>query len=78
MLIHEMVHFYLGKRGLGWSTEPMEKYALDDAVKFDFRLSLRNPQNYQAFVASKCVRWLPLCVFFFTVIIVGIGEYYHH
>ncbi|KAL6720386.1 hypothetical protein ACLMJK_002308 [Lecanora helva] len=57
MLIHEMVHFYLGTKGLGWSTQPVEKYALNDAVDLNAELSLRNPQNYQAFVASKWYQW---------------------
>ncbi len=53
MLVHEMVHFYLGGKGLGWSTKPEEVYALDEAVGLNGGLSLRNPQNYQAFVASE-------------------------
>ena len=53
MLVHEMMHFYLGTQGLGFRTDPMEVYGLNEAVDFDASLSLRNPQNYQAFVASK-------------------------
>ena len=58
MLIHEMVHFYLGSKTLGWKTQPSEEYDLTKCVRFSEQLSLRNPQNYQAFVAmveQRCV-----------------------
>ena len=51
MLIHEMVHFYLGSSTLGLQTRPREEYDLTECVKFSEALSLRNSQNYQAFVA---------------------------
>ena len=51
-LIHEMIHFYLGQESLGWDTQPMEKYPLNDCVGFDKFYSWRNPMNYQYYVAS--------------------------
>ena len=53
LLIHEMVHFYLGRESLGWSTTPKESYASNVCVNFDMKTSLRNPMNFQFFVASK-------------------------
>ena len=53
MLIHEMVHFYLGRKSLTLGTNPPEQYSLEHCIDLSAGLSLRNPQNYQAFVASK-------------------------
>lgn len=53
MLVHEMTHFYLGKNGLGLNSRPPEVYSLDKSVGLSAALSLRNPQNYQALVASE-------------------------
>ncbi|KAL8730682.1 MAG: hypothetical protein Q9166_003874 [cf. Caloplaca sp. 2 TL-2023] len=53
LLIHEMVHFYLGWDSLGWNTTPKEIYPSNYCVNFDMKNSLRNPMNYQYFVASK-------------------------
>ena len=53
LLIHEMTHFYLGKNTLGSRTKPPEQYRMKQCIELDYRSSLRNPQNYQAFVASK-------------------------
>lgn len=53
MLVHEMVHFYLGGKGLRLDTRPPEVYSLDGSVELGEGLSLRNPQNWQAFVASE-------------------------
>lgn len=58
MLIHEMVHFYLGSNTLGLESKPREEYDLNKCVAFSEALSLRNPQNYQAFVAmveQRCI-----------------------
>ncbi|KAL8922981.1 MAG: hypothetical protein Q9172_003359 [Xanthocarpia lactea] len=51
LLIHEMVHFYLGRESLGWGTTPKESYAWNVCVNFDMKTSLRNPMNFQYFVA---------------------------
>ena len=53
MLLHELVHIYLGKATLGGRTVPKEEYDANLCVDFDQKLSLRNPMNYQFFVASK-------------------------
>ena len=45
MLIHEMVHFYLGTSTLGLQSKPREEYDLTECVKFSEALSLRNSQN---------------------------------
>ncbi|KAL8727315.1 MAG: hypothetical protein Q9181_005755 [Wetmoreana brouardii] len=54
-LIHEMVHFYLGRSSLGWDTNPKEIYKLNECVNLDAKNSLNNPMNYQYFVARKLV-----------------------
>lgn len=53
MLVHEMTHIYLGTKTLGFNSKPVEVYSLNEAVRFNAGLSLRNPQNYQAFIASE-------------------------
>ena len=53
ILLHELVHFYLGRESLGGRTVPTEEYDPNLCVNFDEKLSLRNPMNYQFFVASK-------------------------
>lgn len=51
LLIHEMVHFYLGDESLGTHTDPPETYLLNDCVGLNSFISIRNPQNYQNYVA---------------------------
>ena len=53
MLLHELTHFYLGRESLGGKTVPTEEYDPNECVNFEEKLSLRNPMNYQFFVASK-------------------------
>ncbi|KAL8712958.1 MAG: hypothetical protein Q9220_002816 [cf. Caloplaca sp. 1 TL-2023] len=53
VLIHEMVHFYLGQSSLGFDTDPQEMYYLNQCVNLDAKDSLDNPMNYQYFVASE-------------------------
>lgn len=53
ILIHEMVHFYLGLNSLTLETTPPEQYELNDCVALDTVNSLRNPSNYQNYLASK-------------------------
>lgn len=53
VLIHEMVHFYLGQSSLGWSTNPPEMYQLNQCVNMTAKDSLRSPMHWQYFVASK-------------------------
>ena len=53
VLIHEMLHFYLGINTLSPSTVPREQYELNDCVALDKQDSLRNPANYQNYIASK-------------------------
>ena len=52
-LIHEMVHFYLGGESLGISTSPPEVYPINDCVALSTFNSIRNPQNYQNYVARR-------------------------
>ncbi|KAL8900392.1 MAG: hypothetical protein Q9207_005721, partial [Kuettlingeria erythrocarpa] len=51
VLIHELVHFYLGRSSLGWTTNPKEKYRLNECVDMDPKNSLKNPMHWQYFVA---------------------------
>lgn len=53
LLIHEMVHFYLGHSSLGWDTKPKEMYQLNQCVNMSAKDSLRSPMHWQYFVASK-------------------------
>ena len=58
MLIHEMVHFYLGSTTLGLQSKPRQECDLTERVKLPEALSLWNPQKYQAFVAMverRCI-----------------------
>ena len=54
MVIHEMVHFYLGQYSLGPFTYPPETYLINECVALDPSHSALNPQNYQYYVASQC------------------------
>ena len=56
LVIHEMVHFYLGKASLGPFTDPPEVYPINDCVALDPLDSVHNPQNYQFYVASEYSR----------------------
>ena len=56
MVIHEMVHFYLGRYSLGPYTYPPETYPINDCVALDPSHSALNPQNYQFYVASQYSR----------------------
>ena len=58
MIIHEMVHFYLGKYSLGIHTYPPEIYRINECVALDPATSALNPPNYQYYVASECSRFL--------------------
>lgn len=51
LLIHEMVHFYLGESSTGGGTQPPEAYLINDCVGLSAYLSRHNPQNYQNYVA---------------------------
>ena len=53
ILIHEMVHFYLGATTLTPYSFPSEKYQLNECVALDRDNSLLNPSNYQFYIASK-------------------------
>ena len=53
VLIHEMLHFYLGMDSLSQISAPPEKYKLNDCVGLGKVNSLRNPSNYQHYLASK-------------------------
>ena len=53
ILIHEMVHFYLGADSLTLDTFPSEKYELNKCVALNLQSSLINPSNYQNYIASK-------------------------
>ena len=53
LVIHEMVHLYLGKASLGAFTDPPEIYPINACVALDPLNSVHNPQNYQFYVASE-------------------------
>ena len=53
VLIHEMIHLYLGKNSLRTDTSPPETYPANNCVGLSARSSLLNPQNFQIYVASK-------------------------
>lgn len=53
LIIHEMLHFYLGMDSLSLTTVPLEQYELNDCVALDKLNSLRNPSNYHHYLASK-------------------------
>ena len=53
LIIHEMVHFYLGEASLATWTDPPETYRINHCVALDPLNSAHNPQNYQFYVASK-------------------------
>ena len=56
VLIHELAHFYLGTGSLGMQSVPSEVYPINGCVALDRSNSIRNPQNYQYYVARKyCV-----------------------
>ena len=56
MVIHEMVHFYLGSDSLGPGTYPPEIYPINGCVGLDPLDSVHNPPNYQFYVACECFR----------------------
>ena len=56
LLIHEMVHFYLGEASLGPYSVPPEVYPINNCVALGTLDSVHNPQNYQYYVASESSR----------------------
>ena len=54
ILVHELVHFYLGAASLSMYTEPPETYPINDVVALDMKDSIHNPMNYQYYLASEC------------------------
>ena len=48
-----MMHFYLGVNSLSQTSAPPEQYELNDCVGLNKVDSLRNPSNYQYYLASK-------------------------
>lgn len=53
VLVHELVHFYLGPASLDTHSEPAEVYYLNQCVGLSAYNSARNPNNYQAYIGSK-------------------------
>ena len=53
IVVHEMVHFYLGTASLGVSTDPPETYPINDVIALDMTDSIHNPMNYQFYLASE-------------------------
>lgn len=53
VLIHELIHFYLGPASLGGHTFPREQYLLNNIVGLSADNSVHNPMNYQAYIASE-------------------------
>ena len=58
IVIHEMVHFYLGYRSLGMMTYPCEQYTINDCITLSSTISTSNPSNYQIYIASKTLQTL--------------------
>ena len=56
LLMHEMVHFYLGGSSLGYPPNSPEVYEMNDCVGLGPYDSLHNPQNYQNYVACRTSR----------------------
>ena len=56
MVIHEMVHFYLGWASLGPDSDPPEVYSINDCVGLNPLNSVHNPANYHFYVARECFR----------------------
>ena len=56
IVIHEMVHFYLGWDSLGPDSHPPELYSINDCVGLDPLDSVHNPPNYHFYVARECSR----------------------
>jgi hypothetical protein len=54
IVVHEMVHFYLGIASLGLQTKPPETYPINDVVALVMKDSIHNPMNYQYYLASEC------------------------
>ena len=61
LLVHEMVHFYLGLSSLGAHTVPKEVYPINDCVGLNSYNSLHNPQNYQYYVARRVFKFPNKC-----------------
>ena len=61
ILIHEMVHFYLGTTSLGAHTDPSEVYPINDCVRLNSYNSLHNPSNYQYYVACRSFELTTRC-----------------
>ena len=57
LVIHEMVHFYLGKASLAAFTDPPEIYPINECVALDPLNLVHSPQSYQFYVASKRSRF---------------------
>ena len=57
ILIHEMVHFYLGSKSLSGTSIPTEAYYFDSLIELLPLDALHNPTSYQAYVAST---YLPM------------------
>ena len=53
LMIHEMLHLYQGKNSMGWHTKPPETYDANECVGLSVKDSLRNPMNWQYYLASK-------------------------
>lgn len=53
IIIHEILHFYLGVGSLGPSSRPREKYLPNELVALNAYNSYRNPTNYQLYISSR-------------------------
>ena len=56
MIIHEMVHFYLGWDSLGPESHPPEMYPINSCVGLNSFNSVHNPSNYHFYVARECFK----------------------
>ena len=62
VLIHELIHFYLGAASLGAHTYPPEQYELNGCVSLNAMDSVHNPTNYQAYMSSTYSSFLAVRV----------------
>ena len=53
MLVHELLHIYLGVGSLGLETKPVEKYLPNELVGLGAYNSYRNPSNYQLYLSCE-------------------------
>ena len=53
LLVHEMVHYYLERGGLGYSTKPKEVYSANLCNRLGDKDRLKNANNYEYYVGCE-------------------------